>query len=267
MDSWISREYRCLCGKLIFKGMILEGFLEFKCRHCDRITIVEGIVNRKNFNTVILNSNYQIINISDSAIDLLGYLKSDLIGKGIETIGTINKDLNQKIFEKIKLAGSILYKTSYRKKSKELIPVNTKAIFFRQKGKEYILIIFNPIKVSEFSKSKRGNEDDYGDVTMHLDTLGNINFVEMTEEAVDILKYSEDDIIQRNIFDFFSEEDKSEKIRHFKEAAIEEKSIRVTNKILTKDGKEVIVDSYLIPHYDNFGIFCGFESSGWISKE
>jgi len=261
MDSWTSREHRCVCGKLIFKGLILEGAVEFKCRYCGRISVVEGILNRQEFYTIILNKDCQIINISESAIRLLGYPRDNLIGRGIETIETIDTDTCRKIFEKIKTVKSILLKTNYKKYSKELIPVNTKVIFFKQREREYALIIFNLIKNES---AKRKESSDYGDITAHLDVFGNINFIEMTEGAINLFKYKKEEILQRSVFDFFSEKDKEKKIKNFQQAVIEEKSLRVNNTLINKDGEKISVSSYLIPYYDNFGIFCGFESTGWI---
>ncbi|MFA5080724.1 MAG: PAS domain-containing protein [Candidatus Paceibacterota bacterium] len=262
MNSWVARDYRCTCGKLIFKGTILEGFLEFKCRHCDQITVVEGILNKKNFHTIIVNNEYGIINISDSALDLLGYTKKELIGKEIEFIETKKKEVYRKIIEKIKTCGSILFKTKYRKSNNELISVNTKTIFLTQRGKEYALIIFN---TNTLRADDGSNGFEYGDVTMHLDTLGNITFIEMNNRMRKKLKYAKEDMMQKNIFDFFVEEDKEKRIKNFQNAVKEEKSIRISNEILSKDGKKIGVNSYLIPYYDNFGTFCGFESSSWMS--
>jgi PAS domain-containing protein len=261
MDSWTSREHRCVCGKLIFKGLILEGVVEFKCRYCGRISVVEGILNKQAFCTIILNNDCQIINISESAVRLLGYPRDSLIGHGIETIEEINVNTCRKLFEKIKTVKSILLKTNYKKYNKELIPVNTKVIFFKQREREYALIIFNLIKNES---AKRKESSDYGDITAHLDTLGNINFIEMTEEAINLFKYKKEEILQRSVFDFFSEKDKEKKIRNFQQVVAEEKSLRVNNTLITKDGKSVSISSYLIPYYDNFGMFCGFESTGWI---
>jgi len=254
-----------VCGKLLFKGMILEGFVELKCRHCDYTLKVEGVLNRKNFHTIILDDECHILNISDSTVTLLGFSKSELIGHGMEIIETMTKDKCHEILKKVKDSGSIFYKTNYRNSNNVSIPVNTKVIFFIQRGKEYALIIFKPV-ITDYDIVNKENEGDYGDVTVHLDVLGNIIFAEMTNKAKKELNYSKEDLIQKSIFDFFVKKDKEKYIKSFNDAVIKEKSIRVSNKFLSKDGNEIQIDSYLIPYYDNFGTFCGFESSGWIVK-
>lgn len=39
--SW-HREYRCDCGKLLFKGLLVDSEVEVKCRGCKQITTVVG---------------------------------------------------------------------------------------------------------------------------------------------------------------------------------------------------------------------------------
>jgi LSD1 subclass zinc finger protein len=37
MEQTELKEYRCLCGKLLFKGMFSEGTVEIKCKSCRKI--------------------------------------------------------------------------------------------------------------------------------------------------------------------------------------------------------------------------------------
>jgi len=37
------KEYRCVCGKLLFKGEAFSGALEIKCKRCGRIQVVDGL--------------------------------------------------------------------------------------------------------------------------------------------------------------------------------------------------------------------------------
>ncbi len=32
------KEYRCMCGKLLFKGQFENGVVEIKCRHCRKVS-------------------------------------------------------------------------------------------------------------------------------------------------------------------------------------------------------------------------------------
>lgn len=264
MNSWIFREYRCYCGKLLSKGMIIEGVLELRCRHCGRTTKINGILNQADFSTLIVNSECRILNASNSITELLGYSREELIGKEIELIETIDKSICSEIFAKSKKTGTILFKTSYKNKNNELIPISAKVIYFRQRDRDYAMVICKKIRNNFAVTDKKFPA--CSDLTTHLDTSGNITFIELTKEAIKILKYEETDILKKNIFEFFDEDEKQDKIKNFKKAIELEKSLKVKNTIIAKDGSKVVVSSYLIPYYNNFGAFCGFESSGWIES-
>jgi phage FluMu protein Com len=57
MDQENINEYRCDCGKLLFKGSVFVGSIEIKCRKCNRIFCVEEgeMPIPKNF-VVLINS-------------------------------------------------------------------------------------------------------------------------------------------------------------------------------------------------------------------
>ncbi|MBY0294233.1 Com family DNA-binding transcriptional regulator [Patescibacteria group bacterium] len=37
----VKREYRCACGKLLCKGLLLMGTIEIKCRRCGTLQTFE----------------------------------------------------------------------------------------------------------------------------------------------------------------------------------------------------------------------------------
>lgn len=39
----LERDYRCDCGKLLFKGLLKEGKIEIKCQRCVEIKVFEAM--------------------------------------------------------------------------------------------------------------------------------------------------------------------------------------------------------------------------------
>ena len=37
-----SQEYRCSCGKLLFKGDVVKGCVEIKCKRCGMMRVITG---------------------------------------------------------------------------------------------------------------------------------------------------------------------------------------------------------------------------------
>lgn len=42
MQQQSLQEYRCMCGKLLFKGSIVHEIVEIKCKHCRKISAFGG---------------------------------------------------------------------------------------------------------------------------------------------------------------------------------------------------------------------------------
>ena len=35
------KEYRCACGKLLFKGSLISAVVEIKCKRCEKVSLFE----------------------------------------------------------------------------------------------------------------------------------------------------------------------------------------------------------------------------------
>jgi len=47
------KEYRCACGKLLFKGSLFRGTVEIKCRHCREIASFLGRIEQEERRSVM----------------------------------------------------------------------------------------------------------------------------------------------------------------------------------------------------------------------
>jgi len=88
-------EWRCECGKLLFKGAFLAGLLEVKCSRCKRMVYLQQFnsytAQRQSF-MATLSSEGTILTVSRGIEDILGYQQEALIGKNF--IEYINPNLH-----------------------------------------------------------------------------------------------------------------------------------------------------------------------------
>lgn len=82
MDAIQLLEYRCKCGKLLFKGVLFLGLVEVKCRRCGEKLFV------KEFESGICtyiecDTRLRVTEVSKKMCSMLGYQKEELIGKEI----------------------------------------------------------------------------------------------------------------------------------------------------------------------------------------
>ncbi len=81
MNSQQLKEYRCTCGKLLFKGKLLLSTVEVKCRHCRTInTYHEEYHEGKVSFVIFLNNNGIVVDVCRTAASV-GSGRSRMIGK------------------------------------------------------------------------------------------------------------------------------------------------------------------------------------------
>jgi len=147
MDSLFLSEYRCPCGKLLMKGIFLDGSLEIKCKYCKTLNKIGKIKlkNDKNNYSIIINNDGLVVNACDSACKILGYDYDELIGKKFTTINpTLPEEIGKKFFGPNSILNEDNYfniYTNHKTKSGELIPILSYLKLYEQdKNKRYVLL-------------------------------------------------------------------------------------------------------------------------------
>lgn len=83
MEQQFLTEYRCACGKLLFRGLLLLSVVEVKCKRCGRIGVFreDGGEEAPFAFAFSLDAQRKIVNVCRRAPHFLGYKRADLIGK------------------------------------------------------------------------------------------------------------------------------------------------------------------------------------------
>lgn len=89
MKSSSLREYRCVCGKLLFKGMLVMGSVETKCNRCGAIILTqdlnEDVIGPHSF-ALLVDGKGEILNASKNAPAVLGYDSAELLSMRLEDL-------------------------------------------------------------------------------------------------------------------------------------------------------------------------------------
>ena len=86
-------EWRCDCGKLLFKGVFLIGVIEVKCTRCKRIVYLqecESFTTSEPSFMLILSTTGEILSASDGVRDTLGYPPEECTGNNMQQYVTRN---------------------------------------------------------------------------------------------------------------------------------------------------------------------------------
>lgn len=82
-------EWRCNCGRLLFKGAFVVGIIEIKCPRCKRIVYLQEHntfpSGRESF-MLTLDMDGTVNSVSEGVQKLLGYKSTELVGKSLTKI-------------------------------------------------------------------------------------------------------------------------------------------------------------------------------------
>lgn len=91
MSSSLFREYRCTCGKLLFKGLLCQCVVEVKCRRCGALR-TWGLDETFPYTVVESDAEARMVGASGDLGQLLGYEWKNLIGRPITDVFPLLRD-------------------------------------------------------------------------------------------------------------------------------------------------------------------------------
>lgn len=144
-ENDILNDYRCTCGKLLFRGFLLSGSVEIKCRNCKRIRAVHGVRSMHpdpDRYVLVLATDGTVLKTSETAAAALGYRGTELQAMRVSEVIMHVDDL---FFESLRLKldrvrkSPFLFHSFDRGKRGELIPIQVSASRFQTSDGAHIL--------------------------------------------------------------------------------------------------------------------------------
>jgi PAS domain S-box-containing protein len=129
----IVEDFRCACGKLLFRGMILSGAIEVKCRSCKRIETIEsfsGSIRDTERYVLTLNAQENLLRFSASAPAILGYSRDELLKKSVsDIIVMLSPEFYASLWEALSSKGPtiFLFQSLQRHRDRSLTPIEVEA--------------------------------------------------------------------------------------------------------------------------------------------
>lgn len=129
----VFEDYRCSCGKLLFRGFILSGAVQVKCRECKRIVDMGGIASGSNDSLYLLvcNESGRIERASSSATAVLGMADQEICARDIADILVFfSPEFYDSLWNATELpnAGPLRFETLQRDAHKGYSPVQVDAM-------------------------------------------------------------------------------------------------------------------------------------------
>lgn len=272
-SSLLLSDYRCACGKLLLKGIVFDGNLEIKCKRCGQINKI-GAAKLKDDKThylLIIDKLGNITNTSESIYPILGYSRSELIGKSITLINrAFPKEIGIKFFgtdTSLNMESRISLDTIHKSKIGKDIPVNIFIKLYSPNGTERYILEYVTIKndylSDEGSSQFTENTCDY---YFDIDKNGVIEHVSSSMEK--LFGFSQENVIGKNYFDFLPLATIVKEKRTFAHFCSKEQSYRVIQDVgLDSMGTSILSDIYFTTRFNEVGVFIGYRALGWITKK
>jgi PAS domain-containing protein len=152
-------DYRCSCGKLLFKGLLITGGLEVKCRFCKQIQTIQCIGSKdknKDQYIIVTDQSGNITEATSTLFNLTGNTQEEILSKNIKDILIImDEEFYPHAWDFLvnKNNTIILFQTMTKNKDLSLTPVQTEIrkintedskglIFIIERKRKYISSIF-----------------------------------------------------------------------------------------------------------------------------
>lgn len=274
MESLLSHEYRCSCGKLLFKGVVFSSNIEIKCKGCGKINQISGVVGKDNNEypgrfTFLLNKEGNITDASESVKESLGYSKEEFVGKNIADISqTTNKEMFLKIYDSIvKSDKDVFFHANpvYQAKNGELVKCKVSFRSFRSDG-TYLFCVADPA-TNDFVEDEKFHKmdilcDGYCELSPDMTVMA------VGGKRGNFLGYSDDEVLGKKIFEFLSPKETQIASEEHIEAIRNHKFLRMLEiKMKKKDGEIRELDLYFTPNFSDAGQYVGYKVMGWLSKK
>src|SRR3989338_1452434 len=211
--SFVLIEHRCSCGKLLFKGMLLSSALEIKCKGCGKIKIVGNqSIDTENENqySMLFDEANNIIDVSPSAIKILGFSKQELLAMKARRIKFLFKmHDSDRLWKTARNLGfeTFTFETVHLKKNGEVSPVQAQVKFITSSNQALALVVFNGLQ-SPSTQVTDSTCEFVADVNLE----GIYTYV--NRALATLLEYSAEEMLGKSMFEFYpiDERKKIEKI-------------------------------------------------------
>lgn len=270
MDTYLIEDYRCSCGRLLFKGMLLGGTIEIKCPRCSRLNRLGTIhlLDDRSRYLLIINDHGKITNISNSASKILGYDPDELIGQDFNYINpTIPREIGPKLIEPggpLTEHNHFRIDTFHRTKSGKKIPVTVSLRLHRSpQNKIYVLVmsVLRNIYDQPLPKQTSSNMIVEGcDFYYDIDAEGRLEYL---SPSIKSYRNITENYLGRFFWDFPWVSDPEDKKKIFQHFASARKPFRIKNNPLV----DYDIDQYYTPRFDDNQKFLGFRILGWVVKK
>ena len=272
-DPYAELEYRCPhCNKLAVKGMLLKGYMEFKCLRCRKFFEVHDIPSRTNAQQYLVLSTLDgtITNCSTSITTVLGYSPKELIDADVSVLSA-DPSLcitDETLAKRTSQFQYLRFDTQHHAKngSDIWVTITLKILMFNDR--KYIMRLVHVIPLRKAGIRKRGtfDMDRYSAFDAEFDLEGNIVYAD--RHACKLSGYKPEELIGKYWFDFVPPDEIAFRRANMRDLFASQVSYRVPDsRVRIKSGRIIEYEAFAAPKYDDFENLIGYMFTNWLKED
>jgi len=270
--------YKCSCGRLLFKGVLLEGQIEIKCKRCGTLKSLNGLdqaFQEQSDYIFLIDRDANIFRASNSAGEILGYTPEELVTMRIYDISLLLRPgSSEKFWKLIESRGrSLTVEALHQKKDGTILPVWSKIWHIDLNGKSYIIVFVTIQRTARSISEEGGGTSDLSLIDTNAEFVAGVDFngmcIFVSQKTLDDLNICETEVLGKSLTYFFSDEKNKDMEKVTKMMVhLPEQSFRLSGVyVLERGGVSIPVHLYFSPDRTSQGKCVGYSVVGWRAPE
>ena len=271
-DPFAGLEYRCpVCSKLVLKGMLLKGYIEFKCLRCRSVFGVQGFSQNEHREQYLILSTKEgvITNCSTSTEKFLGRTPEELRKTNVSALykTAAERTTDQVLASRVPKFPYLRFDTQHVAKPESLHDVTVTLKFLPSRSNPQVARLVRPRPATEVGIKERGTflSGQYSNFDAEMDLKGNLVYAD--KKSFELSGYVPEEVIGKYWFDFVPPEEVAWREANMHELFASRASYRVLDsRVIRKDGKVVEYEAFGTPNYDDLGNLVGYKFTNWLKE-
>lgn len=272
MKSSVQMDYRCNCGKLLFRGLVFHSSVEAKCPRCNKLNFIEGLgmVHNSGRAEILATAKGKMVKVSPSVEAVLGYQPEELLGESVNMIFASDRvtEADEVFAKKIMENKYLRMDADLRQKGGQIIPASVCYRHFMINGGELFLRVIDvEPEVNQHLLDEAQFSDDYFcDVVTETDEKGILLYLDRNLEKITGLR--PEDLVGTKVADLLFGDQREMRLKNYRMLLGKKKPYRTIPdfQVRGKGGEIYVQEVYCMPFYDDAGNFVGFRNMHWLRK-
>jgi PAS domain S-box-containing protein len=259
MDTIPLSEYRCRCGRLLFKGVMVISRVDIKCKRCGNI--MPFSYDSENDGALhygmLIDNTLTIREVSKSAVSILGFTREELIGKSVQMLSPQKEGTQGSVFPINARVRYSIIDLEHRTKEGSILSVRVQARHLPARSEPLLLCLYEVLSVVEKATLPEDASQEFCTYPLSAQVDRQGQFIYVSKNLAETLHREPGSLIGSSCFELLAPVQQSEYEKHF-QGMCKQRMFYAFQHALLKDVDTEAFRIYHSPSYRDDGYFSGY---------